>query len=352
VPSFVVDPLLSTVPDPSATSDEARRLLEELDAWLAAVEGSPFPWRHVLACTRALEENGRFPTFTSLRDARQAAGSDINIAALLRHLTRFFQDEARDLLAETATRCAVVAEPVPRIAPPELVGRNLPEIGGFLRDALLCLACDKAAGERFATEAHLVTRPFAEAAHAIVVEGTVDLIEPEGMSRQMGGQALAQKLPAVFSPAELTEFHYEAVLAGGAEHLPALVSSIAATTYPGAPLLALIAGSQLWRSLQRCGMMENRFAVEKLLKICAALIAGRSNELNVERRPLRETQAADSPQRTRPADNAKAWRVTVTDTGAGYRLHYWHRPVGQHGVEQIELANALRERDPKVIPES
>jgi hypothetical protein len=352
VPSFVVDPLLSTIPAPSADAEGTHRFLEALDAWLAAVEGSPLPWRHVLACTRALEDNGRFPTFTSLRAARQAAGSEINIAALLQRLARFFQDEARDLLAETATRCAVVAEPEPSILPPELMGRNLPEIRGALRDALLCLACDKAAAEPFAREAHFVTRAFSENAREVAVAGTVDLIDPDGILRRMGGQALATQFPAIFSPDDLDEFHYEAILVGGAEHLVTLVTAIAAATYPGVPLLGLYVGSQLWRTLDRTGMIEDRFAVKKLLKVAAAIVAGRWRELNVERRDLRETEAGDSPQKTRKSDGAKAWRMTITKEGAGYRLHYWHCPAGSKGAEHIELANVLRERDPKVIPES
>ena len=351
MPSFVVDPLLCTLPEAGAGADETRAFLEDLDAWLTAVEGSPFAWRHFLACTRALEEVGRFPTFTSLRAARQVAGADVNIAGLLQRIARFFQDDDRDLLSVTATQCAVVAEPEPSIAPPDLAGRNLPEVRAPLRDGLLCLACDKAAGEAFAKEAHVVTRPFAEPVREVSIEGTVSLVEPEGMTKRLEGVVLAARFRVVFSPDDLSDFHYEALLAGGADGLPALVTSIAAASYPGASLLPLRTGGQLWRTLEKTGIIEDRFATTKLLRVCAAIVAGRWEGLSVSRRDLREKQAADSPQRTRKSDGAKAWRMTITKEGAGYRLHYWHRPVQPGQVEQIELANVLRERDPKVIPE-
>jgi hypothetical protein len=69
----------------------------------------------VLAGTQALQDHGRFPDFASLRAAQQASGSEVNVAGLLRRLPRFFQDENRDLLAETATKAALVAEPAPRM---------------------------------------------------------------------------------------------------------------------------------------------------------------------------------------------------------------------------------------------
>ena len=352
MPSFVVDPLLCTVPEPLGPGDETHRWLSSLEAWLLAAQASPFDWKHVHACTTALVELGRLPTFSSLRAAQGATGASVNVGGLLRHVTRFFQDAERDILAVTATQCAVVAEPDPRVTPPEILARNLPEVRAPLCDGLLCLACDKAAGEAFAKDARLVTAPLAGPTRELLIEATISLIEPDGMTKRMGGDALAQRFPLLFSPAQLDDFRYEALLAGGEQHLPALVTSIAGSLYPGQPLLAVRAGSHLWQSMAKAGILENRFASEKLLRICAVVLVGRHEELNIDRRPLRETQAPDSPQQTRKSDGAKAWRLTITKEGAGYRLHYWHTPARGEQIEQIELANVLLERDPKVIPET
>jgi hypothetical protein len=353
----VVDPVLATTPEIPAPTDgadvaELSRWLTALGAWLAAMEGSPFAWKHFLACTGALQQLGRFPTFESLRAARQAAGADVNIAGLLKSIARFFQDESRDLLAVTATRCVVVAEPEPRTAPPELLGRNLPEVRCPLRDGLLCLACDKAAGDPFAKSARIVTLPFAEPMPEMSIEGTISLIDPEDMTERLKSEKLSERFPVLVSPDQLAELHYEALLAGGEGALGSLITSIATSSYPGSTILPVRAGGRFWRSLEDTGILENRFAALKLLKICAAVVTGRQDELNVERRPLRETQAADSPQRKRESDKAKAWRVTITKEGAGYRLHYWHTPRQGEQVERVELANVLCEQDAPVIPES
>jgi hypothetical protein len=351
VPSFVVDPILCTTPE-TADPSEVARWLAALEAWLAAREASPFEWRHFFDCTEKIEGLGRFPAFEALRAARRIGELDVNIPTLLQRLARFFQNEAHDLRGITTTRAAVVVEAEPAILPLELLARNAPDVRGGLRDGLLCLACDKTAGEPFAREMHLVTLPFADRAKEVSVAGTIALVDPEEMAKRLGTQAVAESFPTVFSPDALAEFDYEALLAGGEEALAALLTSLASSRHPGSRPLALSLGSHFWESLHRTSIVEDRFATRKLLGICAALLAGRLDALNVDRRPKRATSAPDAPQQTRSADKAKAWRLTITKAGAGYRLHYWHVPAdGEHG-ERIELANILRETDPVVIPET
>ncbi len=156
----------------------------------------------------------------------------------------------------------------------------------------------------------------------------------------------------LFSPGDLVAFNRDALLAGGADAFCALLTVIAQATYPGSPLLSASVGSQLWRSLEKSGILEDAFATGKLLHIGSATLADRLEELNVGRRPKRETDSPNSDQQTREGDKAKAWRLTITKSGAGYRLHYWHVPkIGDEQVEEIEFANVLKERDPVVIPE-
>jgi hypothetical protein len=351
MPNFFVDPLLCTTPEPHADPSEVARWLAALEGWLAALEGSPFDWRHFILCTDALREFGRFPEFDSLRaDARRAA-VDVNIGGLLQRLMRFFQDETRDLRTITATQCAVVSEADPAIAPPEVLARNLPEVRRALQDGLLCLACDKTAGEPFAKEACLVTSPFEDSSKEVSVEGTIELVDPENMTERLSGRSLRESFPVLFSPADLSAFNHEALLTGGEHRFCALIGSMATSLYPGSHLLASSAGSQFWRSLYKTGIIEDTFATGKLLRVCAAIVASRLDDMNVERRAKRETDSPDSAQQTRHSDKAKAWRLTITKANAGYRLHYWHIPASTGQADRIEFANVLRERDPVVIPE-
>ncbi|TMC23532.1 MAG: hypothetical protein E6J34_02310 [Chloroflexi bacterium] len=85
----------------------------------------------------------------------------------------------------------------------------------------------------------------------------------------------------------------------------------------------------------------------KLVYIAAAVIADKAMDVKCNLRHLRESKAADSPQRTRVSDGAKAWRLTLTDKGVGWRMHYWRIPV-ENG-SRIEFANVLKKHDPEEI---
>jgi hypothetical protein len=351
VPSFVVDPVLSTTLPDEAGADETRQWLLALQGWLLAVESSPFEWKHFLQCSAALQEIGRFPTFDVLRSAQKKANADINIGSVLGQLRRFFQDDTHDLLATTVTKCVIVKEPAPSVVPSEILGRNLAETREPLGEGLFCLACDKAAGVRFARVAHIVTAPLQHPENEITVSGTIDEIDPDDMVTRVGAAQISQQFSRLQSPDGLAAFHYDALVEGGQEHFCTLVASIAARLYPGAAILSMSAGAQLWRSLGQSGILENRFAAEKMLKICAAAVTGRLDEVNASRHKIRQSRAGDSPQETRESDKAKAWRLNITKEGAGYRLHYWHALPREGHVEHIEFANVLCETDPVVIPE-
>ncbi|MFO0589669.1 MAG: hypothetical protein U0441_19175 [Polyangiaceae bacterium] len=307
------------------------------------------------ACSRAIKDQGRFPSFETLRRAQQVSGADVNTAGLLRRVSRFFQAEEHDLHAITATRC-VVSEGEPTVEPIAILDRNLPEIRAPLTDVLSCLACDKSAGERFARDAHFVTPPLVgfpeDGAHKeLRIAGSVALVDPEEISKRLRNESFDERFSLLFSPDDLSRFDHEAVLAGGAAGLSGMIAASAGASYPDAVLSVLQIGNHFWRSLEKTGILQDSGATAKLLKICACILADRHEEMNVDRRDLRRSAAPDSKQRTRESDGAKAWRLTITKTGAGYRLHYWDVPASAERGRTIELANVLREREPKVIPE-
>ncbi|MCK6590108.1 MAG: hypothetical protein L6Q76_21265 [Polyangiaceae bacterium] len=352
MPSFVVDPILCTTPAEGASENDIGRFLLALDAWLRALEQSPFSWKHLHACSLALLSEQRFPTFEILRRAPRAAKTDINIAGLHQQLTRFFQNEEHDLYNVIHTQCAVVAESSPSISPESLVSRQVPEVQGPFVDGLLCLACDKAAEESFAKEAHLVTLPLAVGEQSASVRGTVALVEPEQQKSRLGSEVLDQSFPVLGSPGDLLVFQHEELLAGGEAGFLGLIEKLSQAIFSDAEKrLPLALGSQLWSSIEKSAILQDASAAKKLLHVCAALIAGREDDRNVGRRAVRETRAADSPQRTRKSDGAVAYRLTLTKHGAGFRLQYWHVLKGPAQEERIELANVVHETDPVSIPE-
>ena len=80
----------------------------------------------------------------------------------------------------------------------------------------------------------------------------------------------------------------------------------------------------------------------------SSVIADKAKDVkNYHLRQLRESKTADSKQRTRESDNAKAWRLTITPDGVGWRLHYWQVPTPNGSI--IEFANVLKKHDPEDI---
>ena len=205
MPSFVVDPILTTLPA-EVPPNEVRAWLDALDAWLTAQEASPFEWKHFFPATLALVEAGRFPDFLSLKRLKRLSGHGLNLESLHKHLMLFFRSEEHDIRSMTATKCVVVADGDVVIAPPSFVDRNLPEVRGALVDGLLCLAADKAAGEEIAGDTHIATLPLPDGAKDAWIQAQVGLLDPEEMSRRLGAATLDQRFPFLFAPEDLAAF--------------------------------------------------------------------------------------------------------------------------------------------------
>lgn len=346
MPSFVVDPILCTTPEPEASRETLDAWITLLDTWLAAAETSPFAWRHLSRCKEKLLEIYRFPDFDTFRQIRAKLGRDVPIASLLQRVNRFFQDDAYDLYTELPTQVALPAES-PRIEPPKFIERNHPAVHEPLIEGLLCLSLDKARGHDFARDASIVTLPFSDRGKSVsITSGPVEVDPPNTQESSIRGE-----FPALFSPKDLAEFRFTALIEGGEAGFEQLVRDVFTEAFPGDVPIAFSISKDFWRSLTRAAILEDEFASEKLLKICALVVAGRTDERSLDRRPVRKTESPDSTQKTRPSDEAKAWRITVTKHGAGYRLQYWAVPAPSGGILRIDFANVLRERENVVIPD-
>lgn len=345
MPGFFVDPQLCTAP----STDSAQELglwLEALEGWLQAVEGSPFRWKNAIRCTETLVKLGRFPDFESLRRIQKASKIDINVGSLLRRVHAFFQNEANDLHGEIPTQVAI-SDVDPSIEPAEFLERNIEEIRAQLAETLVCLALDKSRAEAFARDVRIVTRRFEDQRTSIAVRAENVEVDPPNTHEAR----IETTFGVVFTPHDLVDFRYESLLEGGEASFVNAVHELVAETFPGVTASAFSLGRHFWRSWADTAMLQDRFVAEKALKICAAIVAGRQDDFDFRRRPIRKATAGDSEQLTRSSDKAKAWRMTITLHGAGYRMHYWATPRGDKEPERIEFANVAREQDSVTIPE-
>ena len=291
-------------------------------------------------------ELGRFPDFDSLRRITVASKVDVNVGYLLQRVNRFFQDDVHDLHTAIPTQVAL-SESATIIEPRQIMTRNMADVQPLFAEALICLALDKSRKDAFAREARIVTRPFEPEHRSILVRAENVEVEPPNTHELR----IENMFSAVFTPRDLVDFRYESLLEGGGSSFVTAVRELVAETFPGVTAPEFSVGRHFWRSLETTAMIEDRFVVEKALKICAAIVAGRHDDLDLRRRPVRKTRAADSDQVTRSSDKAKAWRITITLHGAGYRLQYWATPRTDKTPERIDFANVARERDPVDPPE-
>ncbi|HVB73955.1 MAG TPA: hypothetical protein VNE38_10400, partial [Ktedonobacteraceae bacterium] len=80
----------------------------------------------------------------------------------------------------------------------------------------------------------------------------------------------------------------------------------------------------------------------------AAVIADQAKHIKgYKLHELRESEAANSSQRTRARDNAKAWRLMISKHGAGWRMHYWQ--ISTEAGSIIEFSNVVKESDDTIF---
>jgi hypothetical protein len=111
--------------------------------------------------------------------------------------------------------------------------------------------------------------------------------------------------------------------------------------------LPFVLGPQFLISVHERSVDTNIVVLSKILYIAAAVIAGQVRNIDCDLHPLRKTKAANSPQRIRARDGAKAWRLVLTNKGIGWRMHYWHIPGSSGG--SIEFSNILKKHEPELI---
>jgi hypothetical protein len=185
----------------------------------------------------------------------------------------------------------------------------------------------------------------------VSVQGLIELTDPDGIAVNVVSGNLNVSLPIVVSPNDLARIISPADLwqGGPNEFLKAIQRH---TITRGGQALQCRLHTEFWHTLGQSTIYTNADALDKLCRICSLVLTEQARDINVDLRPLRATDAANSPQRVRSRDGAKAWRLTITDGGIGWRLQYWHIPArGSAQLESIELANVLRKHDPERIPE-
>lgn len=346
MPSFLVDPLVFTVPPTDASHAKAQSWLVALEKWVYEISGSPYDWRHVTECSLQLYAQNRLPDFTTLRAMVVGYQVDLNVGMLARWLGRFFQDEDRGLSKRMFTQVAYFEQLAPDIQPDEFLSRNLESVQPELANALGCLTCDNRLGLEFAASLCVLTVPFANGAEVISVEGQLQATEPDSVIQRIPEREVRAEFRCVFTPDDLIGLVDTLDLVRSPSGFAQAVRE-AATTRWSEVGVSYSLGSEFFASLANSGIASDSSALDKLVRVSAAIVCRHAQNINLAVRPVRVNPSPNSPQIVRSRDGATGWRATITTRGPGWRLHYWHVPSrGLNTPEDVEFSLVLRESDP------
>ncbi len=346
--SILVDPVLVTTPEDGASREDLERWLTNLDIWLKEALASPHSWSHCVKATYQLVSCGRFPNFTLLRSWQRKFGLDVNIGQVDRRVNEFFNNEEFDLRGKLENLGYLIElDNVSIVIWPEIFFVRWHDLVRDDMCLLLATACAcKHMGEHTARNLSIATLALAESKEMEVSAVISDSIPEFAWD---AGNRIAQMFPLLFTPGDIPPLDIISLWSQGEAGIRQAIDHHYRkkwqNTVPNPMKYQM--GSRFIESVNRVHLDNDEVLLGKIVRFAAAVIAGEAKNLNCNLRHLRESEAADSPQRTRTSDNAKAWRLTVTNRGVGWRMHYWLVPTSEGSV--IEFANVLKKHDPEEI---
>jgi len=339
-----MDPVLVTTPDDDTGREEVERWLTNLDIWLNEALASTHTWLHCVEATYQLISGGRFPNFSLLRAWQQKYRLDINISQIDKRVNEFFNNEEFDLGGKLE-QLGYLIEPdeISIVISPDQFFTRWHNLIGVKMSFLLAVACAcKHMGEATACNLSIATLVLTESKE-VEVSATITYSIPE--FDWDANDKIIQTFPLQFTPDDIPPLDVIILWSQGEAGIRKAIEQYYRKEWQGTvpnPIEYRI-GLRFIESVNSAYLNNDEVLLSKIIRFAAAVIAGEAKNLNCNLRHLRESKAADSPQRTRPSDNAKAWRLTLVDRGVGWRMHYWQISTSEGSV--IEFANVLKKHD-------
>ncbi len=342
--NILVDPVLVTTTEDDASKEAVEDWLTNLDIWLKEALASTHTWLHCVEATYQLVSGGRFPNFSLLRAWQQKYRLDINIRQIDKRVNEFFNNEEFDLGGKLEKLGYLIELDKISIAiyPEQFFTRWLNLIQDEM-SLLLAVACAcKHMGEATAGSLSIATLVLTESKE-VEVSATITYSIPE--FDWDANDKITQAFPLLFTPDDIPPLDvitlWDLGEAGIREAIEQYYREEWQSTVPN-PIEYRI-GLRFIESVNNAHLNNDEVLLSKIIRFAAAVIAGEAQNLNCNLRHLRVSEAANSPQRTRSSDNAKAWRLTLVDRGVGWRMHYWQISTSEGSV--IEFANVLKKHD-------
>jgi len=345
--NIFVDPVIIMTPPDNQSEAEIEVWLNNLDIWLKEALTSPYIWLHSVRATDQLQSNGRFPGFELLRNWQRKYRLDINPVQLGKNVNEFFRNEDFDLkhnLDRLGFDFEVEAGSV-SIIPAQFTARWPNSILEDMHWLLIATCVSKCLEHSITRELRIATLAFQHTAREIEVSAIIVDAIPD-FPRNVDN-TISQTFPLLFTPNDLLPLIN--VIELWDKGVKGLVYAIEQQFKKDwreivSQPMQFIIGRCFIESVNDAGLDTSENMLRRIVKSAAAVIADQAKTIKgYKLHELRETEAGNSPQRTRSRDNAKAWRLMLEKHGAGWRLHYWQIPTEEGSI--IEFSNVVKESD-------
>lgn len=345
--NIFVDPVIVMAPPDNTSRDGIEVWLAHLTVWLQEALTSPFEWLHFVQATNLLQEKGRFPDFNLLKNWQQKYRLDINISQIARNVNAFFRNEEFDLkqhLDKLEYDFEVETGSI-SISPVQFTARWLDFIHDDMHMLFVATCVSKCLGHAVARELRIATLAFPHTIREIEVSAIIVDAIPD--FPRNADNTISQTFPLLFTPDDLLPLIDVIELWDkGAKGLIYAIEQQFKKDWSEnvSQPTRFIIGRCFIESVNDAGLDTNENMLRRIVKSAAAVIADQAKNIKgYKLHELRETEAGNSPQRTRARDNAKAWRLMLEKHGAGWRMHYWQIPTEEGST--IEFSNVVKESD-------
>ncbi len=348
-----IDPVIITTPFKDTEKDVVEAYLDKLYLWLQEALYSPHTWFYSNDAASRLLECEQYPDSELLQYWARKYKIDINISLISRWVGQFFNGESNLEFHLETLGYLIEPEIASIIIQPAQLANRWPDLIRVEMYPLLAkVSACKHLGSAFAAELSVATLALFNTKKEMVISATILASEPDFVWDS--SQPIIQTFPLLFTPDDLPpptniiELWYqgESGLRYAIDRLYKQDwhnSTQEPFTYSFHPcFFSSVTGNQI---------DTQELVLRRIVRAMATVIAHDEKALSSKYnlRPLRTSKAANAPQYTRSSDNAKAWRLTITRDGVGWRMHYWYISTPTGSI--IEFANVLKKHDVEVICE-
>ncbi len=342
--NIFVDPTIITTPLEDESRGNVEMWIGVLTLWLREALSSHRQWFHLVQATYLLMNEQRFPSFEILRAWQRKYKIDINPSFLVKDVNAFFRDEQLDLSKKLDNLGYLVEaeENTITIYPEQFSSRWLACIHKEMQQIFITACACKHTQDTFGSNLLIATPLLIGEDREIVISATIKDAIPD-LTRN-ADNTIKETFPLLFTPEDLPLLDIASLWKQGEQGIRKAIEQQYTQDWANiAEQLPYKLGSHFIVSVNDKSEITE-LLLHQIIKTMTRVIVNKTKEGKHDRHELRESEASGTPQLMRTSDNAKAWRITLTTDGAGWRMHYWQIPGGA-SADSIEFSNILTKND-------